>query len=392
MIDKRRRHRRFLTSVRFLVRSLDLRAWNFSLALLSVIVGVSVTAMALALRADVGRKMSQELRSYGPNLIVSPEVSGAVFASPPRMSDSQARAVDRVVSPAPWAPILYATCRMGSGGLTIVGIRFGDAEKSLFSYWSVEGAWPASSSRKTRAEEPCLLGSMLARRLKVRPGDVVRLDTGVSEHVPFKVSGVVRTGESEEEQVFVPMDTLREMTGLGTVTSVLVARLEGGPEAVEEAARRINAAGIGVEARPLRQVAHAEGRLLGKLDLMMTMLSGLIFVLSGLCVMTNLISVVVEREPEIALMRSLGAGDVEIVLMLLGEATLLGLAGGVLGYCVGVLNARLVGYQLFGAAVDPRPEVLPVVVGLAVILCWLGVLPPLRRALSIQPAAVLRGE
>jgi putative ABC transport system permease protein len=78
--------------------------------------------------------------------------------------------------------------------------------------------------------------------------------------------------------------------------------------------------------------------------------------------------------------------------MLLGEATLLGLAGGALGLAAGMAGARWVGRRLFDAAVTPRPEVVPWVLGITLALCWLAVLLPLRRALSVQPATALRGE
>jgi ABC-type lipoprotein release transport system permease subunit len=50
------------------------------------------------------------------------------------------------------------------------------------------------------------------------------------------------------------------------------------------------------------------------------------------------------------------------------------------------------GRQLFGTSITPRPEVIPVVMGTTLLLCWLAVLVPVRRALRVQPAAALRGD
>jgi ABC-type lipoprotein release transport system permease subunit len=55
-------------------------------------------------------------------------------------------------------------------------------------------------------------------------------------------------------------------------------------------------------------------------------------------------------------------------------------------------GARLLGNQLFGAAIAARPEVIPMVAALALGICWAGTLVPLRRALAIRPADALRGE
>ena len=101
---------------------------------------------------------------------------------------------------------------------------------------------------------------------------------------------------------------------------------------------------------------------------------------------------VLEREPEIGLMRSIGAGHGSIMAMFLGEVSLLGILGGLLGLGVGMLGARLIGRRLFDAAIVARPDVVPLVLAIALGLCWVAVLVPLRRALAIQPAAALRGE
>ena len=91
-------------------------------------------------------------------------------------------------------------------------------------------------------------------------------------------------------------------------------------------------------------------------------------------------------------MRSIGAGDGEILTMFFGEVSLLGLLGGIIGLGLGALAARLIGTRLFDAAVAPRAIVVPLVIGGSLLLCFVSVLLPLRRALRIQPAAALRGE
>jgi putative ABC transport system permease protein len=103
-------------------------------------------------------------------------------------------------------------------------------------------------------------------------------------------------------------------------------------------------------------------------------------------------TMVLEREPEIGLMRSLGASHSDVMRMFLGEVTLLGLTGGVAGLLLGMLAARLLGPRLFGASIEPRLAVVPTVLLISLMVSWTAVLPPLRRALQIRPAAALKGE
>ncbi len=168
--------------------------------------------------------------------------------------------------------------------------------------------------------------------------------------------------------------------------------VEGGPRAVESSAARIAAALPGVEARPVRAIALAEGALLGRLDRMMLLLTLVVLVLSGLCLVTMLMSMVVERESEIGLARAIGAGDGEIFKMFLGEVGLLGAIGALAGTAIGAILVRVIGSGLFGAAIEPRLSVVPAVVLASLLICFVAVLIPLRRALSIQPAAALRGD
>jgi putative ABC transport system permease protein len=78
--------------------------------------------------------------------------------------------------------------------------------------------------------------------------------------------------------------------------------------------------------------------------------------------------------------------------MFLGEVSILGLLGGGLGLGLGLFAARVIGRSLFDAAIDPRANVIPLVLAITLALCWIAVLIPLRRAMAIQPADALRGE
>jgi len=206
------------------------------------------------------------------------------------------------------------------------------------------------------------------------------------------VTGVLHTGESEDEEVFVPLALLQGRSGLSGRVSLAALSVDGGAAAAKRAATAIEKGIPGASARPLWQVAAAQGALLEKLDRLMLLLTLVVLVLCGLCVMTTLLSVVLEREAEIGLMRSLGADDGEILAILLGEASLLGLLGGFAGLVLGGAAARLVGERLFGAALQPSFGVVPTVLAVSLGLCWIAVILPLRRALSIQPAAALRGN
>lgn len=377
-----RRRGWFRLSIHFLVRSLTLRASAFGLALLAVTISAAVTAVMLNLKADLGAKMSTELRRYGPNLIVTPDAgAGATTLDEGAV---QALPVD------PIAPLLIASGSVaGPGGrpqpTTIVGADF-PALRQLNPSWRVAGDWPQPEDGAT-----CLVGTALAGRIAIEPGVSLSLTVGGGDR-SLNVAGVLSTGEAEDEAVYVALPLLQKLTGLEGRISLATMSIDGGPDAVGAAAARAQDAIPGSVAHPLRPIAAAQGAILGKLDRMMMLLTAVVLVLSGLCLTTTLMSIVLEREPEIGLMRALGAGNRSILTMFLGEVSLLGLLGGGLGLGLGLLAARVIGWRLFDAAIDPRADVIPLVLAITLALCWIAVLVPLRRAMAIQPAAALRGE
>ena len=375
-------------STRLLVRSLRLRSSSFLLALLAVTVGATVSATMLDLKADLREKMSRELRRYGPNLLVTTSPG----SDSPTLDEGKARSIPSLISPqAPGvivSPILLSGGTVGVGTAAaetgVAGVDF-ETLARLNPSWRLDGSWPRPS------EGACLVGSSLAEVLALRPGGQATLTIG-SARYNLRVAGILSTGESEDDQVLVPLPLLQEKLGLPGRISVAVLSVDGGAPSVARAATRIQDGIPGVSARPLWQVAAPQGALLGTLDTLMLFLTVVVLVLCGLSVATTLLSIVLERQEEIGLMRSLGAGDGEILTMFLAEVSLLALLGSAAGLALGAGAARLVGYRLFGAAIEPRGVVIPLVLALSLVLCWSAVIVPLRRALAIQPAAALRGE
>ena len=74
-----------------------------------------------------------------------------------------------------------------------------------------------------------------------------------------------------------------------------------------------------------------------------------------------------------------------------GAEGALGVAGGTIGFLIGVVLARWIGGRVFGVAISPRMEVFPVTVALTVVVALAGALP-LRLLGRVRPAEILRGE
>jgi putative ABC transport system permease protein len=62
-----------------------------------------------------------------------------------------------------------------------------------------------------------------------------------------------------------------------------------------------------------------------------------------------------------------------------------------LGFLLGVVLARWMGERIFGVAISPRLEVLPITIALTIGVALAGAFP-LRLLGRVRPAEILRGE
>jgi putative ABC transport system permease protein len=260
-----------------------------------------------------------------------------------------------------------------------------------------------------------MVGIRVARQLALRVDQAFTVRHDDRERT-LRVAGLVSTGGDEEEQIFVPLPVAQELLGLRkgadkVLVSALVEPEENlrkdlrgvdpskmTPEQYETwycspimgaVTKQIEEALPGTKARPIRRIAEAEGAFLGKVGLLMTLLTLTALAAAGLAVMTSMTATVQERRAEIGLMKAIGAGDAQVAFIFLSQAGLIGLAGGLLGYVAGLGLAIFIGQQVFDAAIALPPLLLPVVLVLAQGVALAGSALPVRRAMHFDPASLL---
>jgi putative ABC transport system permease protein len=124
----------------------------------------------------------------------------------------------------------------------------------------------------------------------------------------------------------------------------------------------------------------------------MALVAAIILIISTLCVNATLTAMVAERTQEIGLQKALGASNRAIVAQFMSETAIIALAGVLLGMALGVALAQVLGQAIFNAWVTFRPVVLPLTVGVSLLAALTAAVLPLRGAVAVVPARVLRGE
>ncbi|MDR2110574.1 MAG: ABC transporter permease, partial [Spirochaetaceae bacterium] len=207
----------------------------------------------------------------------------------------------------------------------------------------------------------------------------------------FTVSGVLQTGGTEEAFIFMSLEDCEEMAGEGGI-DVVECSDSASSAGLEAIAAGISARIPEVSPRLVKRVTESEGAVLTKLQALVYLVTVIVLLLTMICVATTMMAVVAERRREIGLKKALGASNRSLVAEFLGEGIFLGGLGGLLGAVFGFIFAQGVGINVFSRSINFQPPLVPVTIAASVVITGLACLIPVRSAVDVDPAIVLRGE
>jgi putative ABC transport system permease protein len=214
---------------------------------------------------------------------------------------------------------------------------------------------------------------------------------GTAKTIKYTVTGILATGGEEESYVFMSLEDMAGLTG-SDVVDVAELSVSASAEELETYAEQITENTDSVRARLVKRVTRSETAVLGKLQSLVFLVTAVVLILTMICVSTTMMAVVSERRREIGLRKALGASDGSIRMEFLGEGMFLGLLGGILGAVLGFAFAQVVSVNVFGSSITFQPLLLPAAVIVSMGVAALSCLQPIKRAVAIDPAIVLKDE
>jgi putative ABC transport system permease protein len=319
------------------LRNLMARPVRSLLTLLGVLVATSSMVLFLSFGEGLRRALFQELSRVGPAIQVVPEgVEGFGLSAFPEITPETLKAL-REAGEALGVQALVPTLFLTRGGF--------DPSTSFFFQGLPPGVAPdllypgvrAKEGRLLPSEKGAVVGGRVAKRSQLALGSPLRL----SPRVELRVEGILEeTGGLADNLIFVPLPVLQEVLGTENYSAILVALKPG--QKAEEVARALERAVPGIKAQTTSEVMRFAERALRISDLVRFGISLVALTVGGLLVANTVMMSVYERIREFGVMRALGARRGFIFRLVLLEALLLALLGGLLGLGVGSLASSAI--------------------------------------------------
>ena len=376
------RYRMFFNIV---VSSLVRRRSRIVVALLAIAIGSTVFLGMGAVYYDIPRQMGREFRSYGANLIFVSSGGNSVLSLEDAKKAEALLPASQVVGVTPFR---YETMYYNMQGLTVVGTDMESVRKTS-PYWHVQGAWPEK-------DDQVLVGTDIAEHARLYSGSTVTLEVRPREGrrftKEFTIGGIVRSGGPEDSFVLMPLSGLEALVGSSGEANVVEISLSADGAELTRLSEQIQAEVPGITPRLVKRIADSETTVLGKLQVLVYLVTAVVLFLTMICVATTMMTVVMERRREIGLKKAIGAENRTIMAEFMGESIVLACVGGILGIGSGYVFAQVVSMSVFNRGVSLPLFLIGFTLCASLIVTVLASLFPVTRATDVEPALVLRGE
>ncbi len=393
------------------------------ISLISVIsvAGVAIGVMALIIVLAVMTGFTNELRSkiLGINAHIIVQKYGGQIDDYQKIA-AKIRQIPGVKATTPYifTQVMITSDRGGTGAI-LRGIAPNSAAQALRLGKYIKGCklqdltGPPTGQAGSRRLPGIILGSELARQLRVYHNDKVRLMSNSGPLTPIgilpriktcRVLGIFKSGmyEYDSAMAFVSLKTAQDFLKLGKKVNGIEVRLNDIYQARAISLDIQKRLGLNYISRDWMQMNK---NLFSALELEKTALAiivALVVIVAAFNIVSTLIMVVMEKSKDIAILKAMGATAAQIRKVFIYEGLVIGLTGTICGLIGGITACRLLARYHFIKLPDVYPiSTLPVELNSgdiimisagAIIITLLATLYPSWQAARVDPATALRYE
>lgn len=305
----------------------------------------------------------------------------------------------------------YVMAAHGTGGGILMGIE-PDQEKKVtdISERLVEGTYLEKTSRMP----PILVGQKLAKKLKLKISSKLNVQivdrSGHLSSKGYRVAGIYKTASTsyDETHLFVNYTDMKEQLGMGENTAHEIAILLNKADEADLMKPSIQKIAGNIIVQTWKEISPEMSLLTGMMGQFMYIF--VLIILIALCfgIINTMLMSVMERTKEIGMLMAVGMNKRKIFKMIILEAVMLTITGGVIGIIIGTavttyLETTPINLSFFSEGLDKygfaslvytslTPDSVFIISILVVITGILSAIYPARKALKLNPAEATRTD
>ncbi|MDZ4846604.1 MAG: FtsX-like permease family protein [Chitinophagales bacterium] len=290
-----------------------------------------------------------------------------------------------------------------SGSIELNGIINGVdilEEDRLFSIsdYIVQG----STLELARTENGIIIGAGVARKMSVKPGDIIQITTPSGNIFPLKIVGVYESGlaDIDDIQSYANLKTAQKLLGQSdnfiTDINVKLHDLELAKPMSDKLARQFGIAAIDINSANAQFETGSDIR-----NLITYAVSIALLIVAGFGIYNILNMLIYEKMNDIAILKATGFSGFDVKMIFMVEALIIGIAGGILGLIIGYVVSVIIDHTPFETQALPTIKTFPVnfnplyyIIGIvfALVTTFLAGYMPASRAQRIDPVEIIRGQ
>jgi putative ABC transport system permease protein len=396
------------------VKALRRNALRTALTALGIVIGVAAVIVMVAIGTGARSSIEGQIRNAGSNLVTINAGSsgfgpvrqgqGAVTTLTAQDAEAIAESVPGIRYVAP--TINTRTQVVAENGNWNTQVQGTSADLPAIRSWPLQSGSFFTSTDVAAAAKVVVLGAAVRDQLFGAGADPVGQTVRIRNQ-PFQVVGVLTTkgqaamGPDQDDTVITPFTTVQKrLLGVQHITGILVSGENNAPldtisaqiaALLRERHRLQPGADDDFVVRTQEEMASVLTSTTQTMTWLLAGIAAVSLLVGGIGIMNIMLVSVTERTREIGLRLSIGARDLDVLMQFLVEATVLSVAGGILGILVGVGFAMGVSrFAHWATDITMQSVVLSFAVAASTGV-FFGYYPA-RKAAALDPIDALRYE
>jgi putative ABC transport system permease protein len=378
--------------------NLHRRKGKVLLLVLGLTIGVTTVVALMAITRTMETDVATKLDEFGANILIVPRsdslslsygglpVSSAAYdVGELTVQDTDdILTIPNAANVSVIAPKLLSAVELSAQGqdqlVLVAGVDF-EQELRLKKWWRLIG-------RPPETDDQAVAGARVASLLDLAVGSRVPVGERSFEIVAI----LAENGTQDDDMVFVDLGAAQQALGRPDGISLIEVAALCTACHIDDMVAQIQEALPQARVTGLRQAVSLRMETVGQVTRFAWALSAVVLVIGGLVVLTTMLGAVAERRREIGVFRAIGFRRAHIVRVILAEATLMSLTGGILGWLIGMGTATFLAPTVaqVSVAVNWDPLLAAGAVTVALFVGLLSSLYPAIRAAQLDPTTALR--